>query len=186
MRIFISWSGERSKAVAEALRDWLPKVIQAVQPWRARDIQKGERWGVEVAAQLQESRVGIICLTPENLEAPWILFEAGALSKTLEKTYVCPYLYKVSPGEIKDPLAQFQSTLAEKEDTRHLILTINRALGDKALREPLLNDIFDSLWPDLNRKLKKVEKVEAPAPRPKRDSDILQEMHEMIKQMARG
>lgn len=73
MKVFISWSGERSRAVAEALRNWLPHVIQGLQPWfSSNDIDKGVRWATDIAANLQESRVGIICLTPENLESPWI------------------------------------------------------------------------------------------------------------------
>ena len=30
MKIFLSWSGPRSRAIAEALNDWLKRVIQAV------------------------------------------------------------------------------------------------------------------------------------------------------------
>ena len=33
MHVFISWSGERSKALAVALRDWLPLVLHYVEPW---------------------------------------------------------------------------------------------------------------------------------------------------------
>lgn len=75
MLVFLSWSGDRSKAVAEALAAWLGQVVQAVEPWLSRDIAKGTRWGSEVADRLEKSRVGIVCLTPENLDAPWILFE---------------------------------------------------------------------------------------------------------------
>jgi len=32
VRIFLSWSGTRSKHVAEALREWFPTVIQALEP----------------------------------------------------------------------------------------------------------------------------------------------------------
>jgi hypothetical protein len=75
MEVFISWSGERSKAVAEALHDWLPNVIQTVRPWVSlADIEKGTRWNTDIASQLAECRVGLICLTPENVSAPWLLF----------------------------------------------------------------------------------------------------------------
>jgi hypothetical protein len=91
MKVFISWSGERSRAVAEALWEWLPNVIQTVNPWVSlADIEKGARWSTEIASQLETCCVGLICLTPENLSAPWLLFEAGAISKTLDKAFVCP------------------------------------------------------------------------------------------------
>ena len=86
MKVFISWSGERSRSIAEALREWLPDVIQAVKPWlSAEDIDKGARWSSDLAHELEDAHVGVICLTPENLEEPWIHFEAGALSKTTRK-----------------------------------------------------------------------------------------------------
>jgi hypothetical protein len=70
---------------------------------------------------------------PENLTASWLLFEAGTLSKTLDKTFVCPYLLNLQPTDIQGPLSQFQAATTEKEETRKLLHTINNALGDHAL-----------------------------------------------------
>ncbi|MFQ5874194.1 MAG: toll/interleukin-1 receptor domain-containing protein [Dehalococcoidia bacterium] len=186
MRVFISWSGERSGTVARALRDWVPNVIQAVRPWMSdSDIAKGARWSSDIALQLEESRVGVICLTPENLQEPWILFEAGALSKTLEDTFVCPYLYDLQSADITGPLAQFQATKPEKEDTRSLIQTINRALREQALPEPNLNTIFDKWWPDLEKSLKAVPRPEKkPAPQ-RSDRKILEEILELVREQKR-
>ena len=81
MRIFISRSGTKSLGVAIALHSWFPFVINALRPWMSsEDIDKGQRWGLRLSEQLENTKVGIICLTRENLKAPWILFEAGALT----------------------------------------------------------------------------------------------------------
>ena len=187
MHIFISWSGKRSMAVAEALRDWLPKVIQAVRPWMSNSgIQKGQRWSENVAAVLQEARIGIICLTPENLREPWIMFEAGALSKTLAKTFVCPYLFELDPNELDGPLGQFQATMAVRDDTFKLLQTINSVLGESALRERDLEEIFDLWWPVLERKLKQVPPPEVETAPPAQNKELLQRAIEMLQQASRG
>lgn len=53
------------------------------------DIEKGAKWSTEVLKELEESEIGILCLTRDNLDKPWILFEAGALSKNFGKSKVC-------------------------------------------------------------------------------------------------
>jgi hypothetical protein len=89
LKIFISWSGPRSLAVAEAQRDWLPNVFQMVEPWiSAGDIDKGAKWRQAITGELEKSDFGLICLTPENLASPWLLFEAGSLAKK-EESRVC-------------------------------------------------------------------------------------------------
>ena len=115
MRVFLCWSGNRSKKIAEVLNDWLPLVINAVEPWMSPNIEKGVRWGLEIAEKLEESKVGIICLTKENLNENWILFEAGALSKTKDD-HTCKFLLDLKHTDIEYPLRQFQVTKFEKED----------------------------------------------------------------------
>lgn len=160
MRVFISWSGERSRVLAEALRAWLPTVIQAVEPWMSKsDLNKGTRWGVELAAELERTSVGIMCLTPDNLNSPWLLFEAGALSKTLPDTHVCPLLFHLSPTDIDGPLAQFQSTVIDEADLRSLMQTINAAQKEDALPIERLDKAFDLAWPELEAKLTQIPTV---------------------------
>jgi hypothetical protein len=97
MRVFISWSGDRSKRVGDLLRKWIPGVLQAVKPYFSPDdVAKGSRWSGEIAKELEASRVGLLVLTPENVEAPWLMFEAGALAKNLDRSKVCPEPSRVS------------------------------------------------------------------------------------------
>lgn len=183
MKVFISWSGEMSKAVAEALHSWLPCVIQALKPWvSSHDIERGVRWSPTLAKELDETTVGIICLTPDNLKAPWILFEAGALSKTVDTAFVCPFLFRVENSDLEDPLAQFQTTKAQKDETRNLIQTINKSSGASALDEGALNRVFEKWWPDLEKRLRAIPVSRAAAKLPKRtDRDILEEILEHVR-----
>lgn len=187
MKVFISWSGERSRRIAEILHEWLPNVIQAVVPWMsASDIDVGARWSADIAKQLEETRFGIICLTSKNLEAPWILFEAGALSKTLEKTYVCPYLFEVEHTELTGPLVQFQAARAQMEDTRRLVHAINRALGEEGLAENMINKAFDVWWPELEKKLKSIQPDKDEPIRKRKDREILEEILELVRTQTRA
>jgi hypothetical protein len=157
MKIFISWSGTKSRMVAEALRDWLQDVVQTLKPWMSTsDIEKGARWQSEISAELEESQVGIICLTRENMGSAWLLFEAGALSKTQQASYVCTFLIDVERNEVREPLAQFQSTKAEKPDVLKLIKTINSALGEEALTDRQLERSFERAWPELEKQLNSI------------------------------
>ena len=71
MDVFISWSGPQSKQVAETLHHYLPLMINAIQPWlSSADIDAGARWASDIAGKLQQSKVGIICLTPTRCPTP--------------------------------------------------------------------------------------------------------------------
>ncbi len=157
MKVFIGWSGDISRQVAEALHWWLPHLINAVDPWMSEeDLGKGMRWSPELARQLKETNVGIITLTPENLTAPWILFEAGAISKVMDESYLFPFLFKLDKSNVSGPLTQFQMTKAEKKDTRKLINTINSTLDDKGRSKADLDEAFDMWWPRLKDRLDEI------------------------------
>ena len=82
MKVFISWSGDKSKAVAEQLKDWLPQIINLLDPWISfEDIGKGRRWSPEIAGQLAVSKAGIVCVTASNRANPWLLFESALFRK---------------------------------------------------------------------------------------------------------
>lgn len=184
MKVFISWSGERSKAVAEALGDWLSKVIQAVRPFvSTNSIDKGSRWREVLANELEQSRFSIVCLTPENRAAPWILFEAGAISKQ-QQDNVCTYLFGLEPADVGDPLSQFQATKADKEQTRELIRVINRLCGDSSLSETSFDETFNVWWPRLEQQLSTIPEPSI-LPKPQREErEILEEILELTRSLS--
>ncbi|PYJ82158.1 MAG: hypothetical protein DME22_19350 [Verrucomicrobia bacterium] len=56
MRVFISWSGELSKQVAELLATWIEDILQGIQTWiSTEDIDKGSIWFTEISGQLTDT-----------------------------------------------------------------------------------------------------------------------------------
>jgi hypothetical protein len=150
MKVFVSWSGPRSRVVAEALRRWLPDVVNAVEPFVSeQDIEKGDVSSQVIADQLRDSSFGIICLTRENQERPWINYEAGALSKVVgdSKAKVATLLIDIDdPSDVIGPLRAFQWTrLRAVPDMKLLIAAIAKAAGDTRSREQL-DRVVDRLW----------------------------------------
>lgn len=154
VKVFISWSGARSKRIAMIFRDWLPSVIQSLEPFvSSEDIEKGARWNTEIAQELKDSSFGIICVTKENLNSAWLNFEAGALSKTIDNNYVAPLLFDVKPSDLKDsPISQFQATSFSEEDMRRLVETLNVATGNN-LTSARLEKAFNLCYSDLEKSI---------------------------------
>nr|WP_167752258.1 TIR domain-containing protein [Streptomyces sp. S501] len=155
MKVFLSWSGSRSKAVAEFLQTWLPDVIQAIDPWiSSQNIPQGSRPLPSIADELASCNFGIVCVTPENRSAEWINFEAGALSKMLDDSVVVPLLLDIEKAQVTGPLSQFQMTIStDKEEVFKLVSDMNGKLGDMALAPDRLDRSFNQNWPSLMKEL---------------------------------
>lgn len=154
MKVFISWSGELSRSIATELYEWLPMVVQSVQPYMSSEsIDKGTRWASSIADELEGTSVGIVVLTKENRVAPWINFEAGALAKVVGDTRLAPLIFGLKPSEVGTPLSQFQVTQFDKSDILRLLKSINSCAGDESLPEPRLEKMHDALWEQLHSKV---------------------------------
>lgn len=186
MKIFLSWSGELSRELAEALRDWLPAVLQSVKPFfTPNDIEKGARWGKDISQELEASSFGIFCLTKENLSKPWIMFEAGALSKRIDTSRVCPVLFGVDSADLEGPLVQFQAAPFSENEMRKLMKTLNAGLGDQRLEDGVLTSVFEMWWPKLNEKIAKIlerhTNKAAPTSSTRTDREILEEVLQLTR-----
>ena len=189
MRIFLSWSGETSRRLAEVLRRWFPSVIQASRPYFSPDdITKGTRWSSEIAQELNDSLLGIICLTPDNLSAPWLMFEAGALSKNIGVARVIPLLFNVDPADLVGPMTQFQAAKFTKDEVRRVVLAINSELGDHRLAAEVVEDVFEMWWPRLEERVEEVlTEAEPQIAAPSRsEKDILEEVLALARSLSRN
>lgn len=120
------------------------------------DIEKGTRWSTDIASELESSDAGIICLTKDNLNKPWILFEAGALSKNFGKSNVCKILFNLDSSDFSGPLTSFQATKFDKADFKKLLITVNNTGGESKLDPAVLNDVFEMWWPKLETKINEI------------------------------
>jgi hypothetical protein len=181
MKVFLSWSGQRSKEVANLLSDWLCCVIQASRPWiSTRDLDRGSLWFGEINDQLKDTTVGIICLTQENKARPWILFEAGALAKGLSTSRVCTLLVDLEPKDIEDPLAQFNHTFPTRESVLGLVKTLNSTLVNNGLDTRILEQVFSTYWPQFEVRFNEIlsNTASQPPTKPRAKEDVLGEILE--------
>lgn len=163
MKVFASWSGGDSREAAELMKDWLPNVLQEVEIWvSSQDITKGDKWSSSLWASLTEHQFGLLFVTKTNLSSPWILFEAGALSKSVQSS-VIPVLCNVDRIDIStSPLNQFQNARVEKEEIFLIVEALNRVC-DRQLQSERLRSTFEKWWPDFETAYSQInflEKIE--------------------------
>lgn len=127
-KVFISWSGQLAREVAGIWSELLTETFDAVVPFMSeRDIGAGERNLPKIADELEGSRFGIVVVTQLNNAAPWINFEAGALSKVIGEgqTRVAPCLVDFSrENDLTGPLSQFQATLLNRAGVEKILIEI--------------------------------------------------------------
>jgi hypothetical protein len=150
--LFLSFSGERSLIVARALEEMLSKLLPDLEKFLSDDLDKGSPWREHLFPRLREANLAIVCLTPENLLAPWLHFELGALSK-LSKSKVYTYLVGVSSREVHGPLDAFNHTKAERNDTLRMIKNIAEAGRTDSSPNSNIEEAFDQLWLAFSSKL---------------------------------
>lgn len=174
MNIFISWSGERSKSVAELLRNWIPDILEYAKPWLSKnDIAAGQRWAQEIAQALEGTNFGIVCLTPENITSSWLMYEAGALSKSISDSRIIPILLDLDVSDIGYPLAQFQCIKLDSHGLWRLIDSINsHADREQRLTDNRAKRLFDAFWNGIEERINFIKSQSTPQIALSSDEDI--------------
>lgn len=183
MKIFISWSGERSHALAAILHERLPYILQYLDPWLSQsDIDAGDRWATEVAKELEACTFGVTCLTAENVASPWILFEAGALAKSMQDGRVVPLLLDLKVSDVTGPLAQFQAKKAEKAGLLDVVQAINK-VAPNPVPDGRLKPLFEALWPDFEKAIGDIPKTPTATARARPQGEILEELVDSVRSL---
>ena len=181
MKVFISWSGKRSKALANAIKEWIPDIVQHADPWVSdKDISAGERWAQKIAGELESSNFGILCITPENLSSEWILFEAGALSKAMQDAKVIPLLFGLELSELTGPLQQFQALKVDEQGMIETLKAINNASENKT-KETTIENLVPQLWSSLQDKLDAIPDIAETEKHMRPQSEIMEDLVSQVR-----
>ncbi|MCX5010380.1 toll/interleukin-1 receptor domain-containing protein [Streptomyces sp. NBC_00555] len=161
MKVFISWSGSAAHEAAKALREWLPYLIQKLDPWvSSEDISKGEMGLSSLSQNLQDAGFGIICVTQESARSPWVNFEAGAMANSVGgMVRVAPVLIGLTAQDLsKSPLTQLQhAPFDDKDEMLKLVTSILEVCPESALTKERLNKNFEKFWPELEFTIQKIK-----------------------------
>ena len=150
MRVFLSWSGDRSKELARALDEWLPRVLPLIKTSMSETIPVGTEWRTILMKRLRKCDATIACLTPENLRSQWLNFEAGAAASMADYRLFPVFLGKEALPA--GPLSGLQVMRCSQNDLGHLVSKIN-SLCEPKCPPQWVNQQFDLLWRDLEKKL---------------------------------
>lgn len=157
MRVFISWSGERSESVAEAFYDMMPLLIHHAEPWISQlDLEPGTLWRDALIGALRDTEFGIICLTPENVDSAWLRFEAAALMSKGDIPVV-PFLLPFAEFQVPFPFDLVQHISGTREGTKRLMVYIN-SRSRPPVPEGTLLRAFERWWPDFESSLLRLTK----------------------------
>ncbi len=164
-KIFISWSGDNSKEIAKALKKTLEKVVfknTGLQCFVSDlDISSGDDWWNKIKSELKKCKLGIACITKENLLAPWIYFESGAMISHDLK--LIPLLINCNFKALSDtPLSSKHMVDFYNQDKFvKMIKDINNQFEllqiDEAQLELIAIDAYKKLITDLSPTLKKLK-----------------------------
>lgn len=158
MDVFLSWSSERSKKLANIFNDWISNVLPTVKTYISTEqIGPGDRWSESIGKGLESNFMGIFFMVEENVSSPWLNFEAGAISKNIEDSKVIPLLHEMRPEQINGPMAQFQAKLInQEEDIFSIVKQINVGITDeRKINSDKLRKLFDKWYPDFDEAYKK-------------------------------
>ena len=177
LKIFLSWSNTRSRAIAQVLLVYLEHFNDTFAPWMSSEIEKGANSSDEIHSALSDSLgAGIICLTADNLNSPWLHYEAGYLA-SFDKARVMTLLFEVTSADVKRPLANTQNTVAtDKDDFRKLLTTLNN-LAPQQVKAEVLDIRFENFWPKIEQNFIEIKSTAGPVPVAKRsEADLLAEV----------
>lgn len=162
MKVFFSYSGVRSKNIAQAFSDLLKNIYPDIEVFGMHtDIAVGDDWRKSLENAGSGSDLAIVFLTRENMDKPWINFEMGYLRD--KEKHIIPFLADFPPSDLSGPLSQFQAVTPKKDDVYKVLTHLNKISEYANLDESILKDVFDRNWSVFHKRASEILKVSKPS-----------------------
>lgn len=146
MTVFISSSGKKSNVVALILHNWLEEMFDTIIEFvSSTDFETGSHWRDSLNEAMSSADCALLCVTRENVNSPWLVYEAGALNENVET--LIPVLFGVSPLRLRGPLRMFQPVPFDFDDMRALTAQLNQLCGEDRLPAQELERRFQARYP---------------------------------------
>lgn len=122
--IFISYSGDRSKAMAGAIQEYLKAVFPRLTVMQWTDEAPGSGWLEQLKEFLRKAGMGILCMTNENQKSPWLHYEYGFLDS--DRSAIIPLF--LDPPLTDRPLGGLHGLTADRKGISELVRNIEQRL----------------------------------------------------------
>jgi hypothetical protein len=139
--IFVSHD-HRDAALAEAFANLLTDASGGfLKSFRSSDrkggagIEFGAEWYSEIMGKISKATDVVALLTPNSLNRPWILYEAGVAKGKLDKPVFGVVVGMPFDQATKGPFAQFQNSAEDEDSLTKLVLQLIRRNSDAEPRE---------------------------------------------------
>ena len=149
--IFISWSGEYSKNIGNALNDLLKNCLPNTKTFFSPNIEAGKKWFAEIEHNLNDADAGLLIVTPDNLNQPWLLYEAGAIAGSLGEKKAIPLLIGFASTDITGPLSALQAKHLDKNNLKSIIKQLNQDF--KCVEQSVCDNYFDKFYDDFEKEM---------------------------------
>ncbi len=153
MKIFISWSKEKGKALAKATKQFLENTLgNDIEFFFSPEMYKGTRVDHEIHSNLLDSDKCLVCITSENFKNPWLMYEAGVVyGANYAKSssgIVIPILFEHVPE---------WSSWIDKPLNRYVPIQIQDDNGNFSIAKNDFKKFFEQISKEYKIKIKKFE-----------------------------
>jgi hypothetical protein len=164
---FLSWSGNLSHKVIEYIKNEILDNIfkNKIETFISSEMGISSIADKTIFTKLTKSDFGIACITSENIEKPWVLFECGGLINKLENNRLYVITVDVNTEMLKrlnDPLLRIQVGQLNMDGFVNLINQICKEVL-KIDAANYLNLLYQK-WDKFEHDLKVIVKKNEPLP----------------------